>query len=176
MTRKWIYASLTAIVFLATAACATQTGALGSQTEEALLRALDDERHAQAVYQAVMDRHGEIRPFSNVIHAERRHESFLLDLFKEYEITIPRDPWPARALEAPETRRESCVQAVEAEKANVEMYDELLELVAEPDIREIFTRLRDASEQRHLPAFERCSESNPGRGHGRDRGRGRGGC
>ena len=166
-----IYASLTAIVFLATAACATQSGALGSRTEEALLRALDDERHAQAIYQAVMDRHGEIRPFSNIIRAEERHELFLLDLFKKYEVAVPQDPWPARALEAPDTVRESCAQAVEAEKANLDMYDELLELVEEPDIRDIFKRLRDASKERHLPAFKRCSESNRGRGRG-DRGRG----
>ncbi len=170
MKKPRIYAALAAIIFLVSAAGATQAGALGSTTEDALLRALDDERHAQAVYQAVIDRHGEIRPFSNVIRAEERHESFLVDLFKKYEIAIPRDPWPDRALEAPATLREACAQAVEAEKANLEMYDELLELVTEPDVRDIFMRLRDSSEERHLPAFERCSESNRSRSRGRGRG------
>ena len=171
MRRLRVFASLAAIVFLSSVACATQgqTGALDSQTEDALLRALDDERHVQALYQAVMDRHGSIRPFSNVIKAEERHESYLLDLFNKYEIVIPRNSWPEQTLEVPATPREACAQAVEAEKANLGMYDEFLEFVAEPDIREVFTRLLDASKERHLPAFERCSD-NRGRGRGRGNG------
>lgn len=166
-----VFASLAAVTVLASAAAATQgpTGALESRTENALLRALDDERHAQALYQAVMDRHGSVRPFSNIVKAEERHASQLLGLFERYEIEIPRNPWPERELEVPATLREACVQAVEAEKANLGMYDEFLEFVAEPDIREVFTRLREASKERHLPAFERCSD-NRGRGRGRGRG------
>ena len=170
MRRLQRYAWLAAIVLLASTASAiqSQTGALDSQTENALQQALDDERHAQALYQAVMDRHGSVRPFSNIIKAEKRHESFLLDLFRKYEIEIPQNFWSERTLEVPATPREACAQAVEAEKANVEMYDVFLEFVEEPEIREVLTRLRDASEERHLPAFERCSD---GRGRGRGRGR-----
>lgn len=149
-------------------------GDLGEQTHEALLRALEDERHAQAIYQAVMDRQGEVRPFSNIRLAEERHESCLLDLFEKYEIEPPDDPWQQRVIEVPETRSEACAIAVEAEKANIALYDELLQDIERSDIRDVFTRLRNASLERHLPAFERCGTGGGKGGQGQGRGQGQG--
>jgi rubrerythrin len=139
----------------------------GEPTREALLRALDDERHAKATYQAVLNRHGEVRPFSNIRSAEQRHESYLLDLLEEYEMDLPVDPWLQQEIEIPDTLREACAQAIEAERANIAMYDELLEIVEAAEVRDVFTRLRGASEERHLPAFQRCGGNGRGRGGGR---------
>lgn len=149
-------------------------GSLDIQTQEALLRALDDERHAQAMYRAVIDQHGEVMPFAHVIQAEARHESRVLDLLEKYQVEIPADPWPGRELESEGTVDEACAQAVEAEKANIGMYDELLGLELPRDIRNVFTRLRSASEEHHLPAFGRCSQSESCQGCGRGGGRGAG--
>ena len=40
--------------------------------EAVLLEALDDERKAEATYAAVIEKFGEVRPFINIIDAERR--------------------------------------------------------------------------------------------------------
>ena len=47
-------------------------GSLGAGTEEALLRALEDERASAAFYGAVIASQGEVRPFTNIVHAEVR--------------------------------------------------------------------------------------------------------
>lgn len=171
--RRWVLASHPVTLQDEVAAPAQGSAApetsigLDPKTEQALLRALDDERHAQAVYRTVLERHGEVRPFSKIIHAEERHASYLLSLFDTYGLDGPPDPWPDRELTAPETLHEACARAIEAEKANIAMYDELLAFVEEPDIREVFVRLQSASEQNHLPAFERCGGARRGRGRGR---------
>ena len=164
----------TTLMLLASGAMAEEPTPLSPRSEEALLLALDDERHAQALYQAVMQEHGEIRPFSNIIHGEQRHESFLLELMETYGMEVPADPWPERTIEVPDTIREACVQAIAAEKANIKLYDELLEDIVEADIRDTFNHLRNASAEHHLPAFERCSGSASGRGRGRGQGHGGG--
>lgn len=148
---------------------------LTPETVHALELALNDERHAQALYRAVMEEHGEVRPFSNIIRGERRHESFLLELFESYRLDVPPDPWLEQEMEVPATLREACVQAIEAEKANIELYDELMEGIAEADILQTFTYLRNASAEHHLPAFERCSGVASGGGRGMGPGKGRGG-
>ncbi len=164
----------TTLMLLAGGAVAEETPPLSPRSEEALLLALDDERHAQALYQAVMQEHGEIRPFSNIIRGEQRHESFLLELMETYGVDVPTDPWAERTIEVPETIREACVQAIAAEKANIKLYDGLLEDIVEADVRDTFNHLRNASAEHHLPAFERCSGSASGRGKGRGQGHGGG--
>jgi hypothetical protein len=48
--------------------------------------------------------------------------------------------------------------AVNAEIANRDLYGRTLlpAVISYPDITAVMTRLRDASEQNHLPAFRRC--------------------
>ena len=38
-----------------------------------MIDAINDEYHARAFYNAVIDKFGEIRPFSNIVQAETRH-------------------------------------------------------------------------------------------------------
>jgi hypothetical protein len=40
----------------------------------------------------------------------------------------------------------------------VALYDRLMKTVKEPDLLEVFERLRWASQERHLPAFRRHAE------------------
>jgi hypothetical protein len=40
-----------------------------------LLEALDDERKAEATYEAIIERFGPVRPFINIVGAETRHSS-----------------------------------------------------------------------------------------------------
>jgi hypothetical protein len=135
---------------------------LTPDAEAALGAALQDERHAEAFYAAVTAKFGDARPFSNIIEAERQHESMLIGLYETYGVAIPENGYATGALEAPaapETLRGACKIGVEAEIANRDLYDvNLLPAVAAyPDITFVMQRLRDASEENHLPAFQRCA-------------------
>jgi hypothetical protein len=134
---------------------------LTPEAQEALGAALQDERHAEAFYASVMDKFGEVRPFSKIITAERQHEAMLIDLYKSYGIDIPENGYATGGLAAPaapETLVDACRIGVEAEIANRDLYDGniLPAVMAYPDITQAMQRLRDASEENHLPAFERC--------------------
>ena len=119
----------------------------------ALDRALDDERHALAFYEAVMAKHGQRRPFANIVRAERRHAAALLAEYERLGLTPPTDR--ARSFTVPPTFREACDAAEFAEIENVRIYDELLPAVTDERVRDVFRNLRGASQERHLPAFRR---------------------
>jgi hypothetical protein len=144
---------------------------LSDNGKAAVLRALDDEYHAEAVYAATLATFGDVRPFSNIIKAERKHQAALLGLMETYGIVAPANGFltgekPIGAL--PATLAEVCAVGVEAEIENARLYDEdLLPAVAgHPDIIRVFTNLRDASINNHLPAFERCAAGG-GKGKGK---------
>ena len=108
-----------------------------------------------------MAKFGDVRPFSNIINAERQHEAMLIDLYETYGVAVPENGYATGALAAPvapETLVDACKIGVEAEIANRDLYDgNLLPAVAAyPDITLVMQRLRDASEENHLPAFQRC--------------------
>ncbi|MDP8222974.1 MAG: DUF2202 domain-containing protein [Candidatus Lernaella stagnicola] len=155
---------------------------LDQKTQDALAASINDEYKAQALYAKIMEKFGPQRPFANIIQGESRHIEMLKPLFTRYGVEVPADDWASK-LEAPGTMLEACKEGVTAEKENVAMYDGFLSFVKENDIREVFTYLRDASQNNHLPAFERCvargGEMGPGRGMGRGQkdgmGQGRGG-
>jgi rubrerythrin len=153
-------------------------------TEQALLLALEDERHAEAIYRAVLARHGDVRPFAHIVQAEVRHQQYLLNLLGSYAIAVPDNPWAGDAgkeIPVADTLKDACREAMEAEKANIALYDDLLAELEDSQVRQVFERLQSASQDHHLRAFERCAEGRmgPGRGMGRGQGRagmGGGGC
>jgi rubrerythrin len=154
-----------------------------SSLADVLREALIDEYQAIAFYQKVIDAVGPVRPFVNIIEAEQTHVNALLPLFERYGVPLPEGTLTTQFL-APASVLEACRIAVEAEKANVAMYERLLSATEAPDVRAVLLRLQEASRDRHLPAFERCvareagegagSRSGAGGGRGRRRGFGRG--
>lgn len=122
---------------------------------EALDTAIDDERHAIAFYTAVMEKHGERRPFSNIIIAERRHESALLEEYKRLGLDVPDNRWAEHEFEVSDSFAEVCDASAVAEIRNGQIYDALIADCEEPMVREVFERLRWASVERHLRAFRR---------------------
>ena len=142
---------------------------LDKKTQQALIDAINDEYKARATYQKVIDKFGAVRPFSNIIKAEETHIGELKMLFKKYGIEVPKDEWynkvPAFA-----TQTEACTAGVNAEIDNVKIYDGLLTFVKEQDIVDVFKRLRNASQDNHLPAFQRCA-GGTGQGQGRGKGK-----
>jgi hypothetical protein len=129
----------------------------------ALLEALDDEYKAVATYAQVIDDFGPIRPFVNIIEAERRHIEALRGLFERYDLEMPANPWPG-TIAGFESVDDACAAGVEGEIENAAMYQRLIDATHHTDIIEVFENLRRASQDNHLPAFERCTQ----RGHDGD--------
>jgi hypothetical protein len=123
----------------------------------ALHEALDDEYHAWATYDQVLRDFGLVRPFSNIRDAEARHIEALMQLFTQHGLAVPPNPWPGRVERYP-SMHDACAAAVEAEIANAALYERLLASTDRSDILSVFRNLRDASQERHLPAFRRCVE------------------
>ncbi|HHX82836.1 MAG TPA: DUF2202 domain-containing protein [Pseudomonadaceae bacterium] len=146
---------------------------------QALLAALDDEYHAHATYTQVLTDFGPVLPFANIVESEARHIQALLQLFERYALAVPPNTWPGRVPRYPDLLA-ACEAAVSAEVENAALYERLLAVIRHDDLREVLTALRDASQERHLPAFQRCvTRGGAGRGNrggGQGQGGGRGRC
>lgn len=136
---------------------AAEPAGLDEATRQALADALDDERRSQAFYAAVLERFGERRPYSHIVHAEGRHAAHLLALFEKHALPVPDDRWADATFDVPATFAAACAESAKAERENVALYDRLLEQVTDPEVRSVMEMLRNASASRHLPAFERCA-------------------
>lgn len=121
----------------------------------ALHEALEDEYCAWATYDQVISDFGEVRPFINIKEAEARHIKALCSLFDGYGITIPENTWPGQVTRY-KSLQEACQAGVEAEIENGGMYTRLLKSTDRSDILNVFRNLQQASQQNHLPAFQRC--------------------
>lgn len=174
MYRTITKAALAATLFAALAGSAIAAATLTDAAKSALGAALEDEYKAEAFYAAVMDKFGaSVRPFSNIINAERTHSSEVAALMKSHGLEVPKNPHlkDAKTAESvPSTLAEACKAGVKAEIDNRDLYaKQLLPAVASyPDIKVVFQSLRDASQNNHLPAFERCG-SGGGGGQGPNR-------
>jgi len=125
-----------------------------------------------------------VRPFSNVIRAERRHAEFLEALLTSRGLSVPAAAIPAD-VPAYAGVKEACVAAVEFETKNVALYDRLLAAGATAegapaagplpeDVKRAFEHNRMASLDHHKAAFERCAGVGSGQGMARGQGRGHG--
>lgn len=130
---------------------------LSERERAVLLEALDDEYHAWATYDQVITDFGDVAPFTNIREAEACHIEALLSLFHLFSLQAPHNSWPGRVERYPSLLA-ACEAGVSAEVANAGLYDRLLATTESPEIAVVLRRLRDASQQRHLPAFRRCVE------------------
>lgn len=126
--------------------------------EEALTIAIEDEYKARETYLSVLEKFGEVRPFSNILLAEENHISSLETLFNKYEITVPENNFKG-TIEVADTLKEMCEIGVQAEIDNAKLYKEkLIPSVTEySDVTLVFENLMSASENNHLKAFDNCN-------------------
>jgi hypothetical protein len=134
----------------------------------ALNEALNDEYLAWATYDQVIADFGEARPFSNIREAEARHIKALCTLFARYGLPVPENPWPGKVARYASLHA-ACEAGVTAEIANGEMYERLLGATQRPDILTVLRNLQEASQQRHLVAFQSCTQRSVGGGGGAGR-------
>lgn len=139
----------------------------------ALNEAIQDEYKARATYAKVIATFGEVRPFSNIIHAESRHIQALMGIYAKYNLPVPQDSWYGQ-VPVFRTLTDACAAGVQAELDNAAIYDTIMAKVNNPELLRIFTALRNASLERHLPAFQRGLNRGSGQGRGNGQGRGMG--
>lgn len=133
-------------------------GELPESAKEALDEAINDEYKAYSTYDAIIKKFGSIRPFSMIIRAEEQHISALKAIYDKYGLTIPENTL-AKKITPPVTIQQACQTGVDAEITNAALYrDKLLPLVTDyVDIVAVFENLMTASQEKHLPAFEKCN-------------------
>ena len=131
--------------------------------KQALITALtspDGEYAARAKYAAILAAFGAgIQPYANILEAENKHIAALQQQCQKFGVTIPEDAYWENVT-PPETLLEAAETGVLAENLNVAMYDDLLtKVVKYPSLVQVFTNLRAASLNNHLPAFEAAAEN-----------------
>ncbi|MBK9163202.1 MAG: DUF2202 domain-containing protein [Acidobacteria bacterium] len=124
---------------------------------------------AIAIYQQVNREFNDPRPFVNIVRAEMRHADMLKALFTKYGMEIPENPWPGN-VPTYKSVAEACKAGVEAEILNRDLYTRLFKTTERQDILDTYRALQRASEENHLPAFQRCGGGGGGRGPGMGRG------
>lgn len=136
------------------------SSSINTPTITLLQRALDaallDELKAENLYSTLLNAFGSIKPFINILRAEKKHSSAILSLYTVYNLIPP--IYKIDQIILPTTITEACLLGVQSEEANIKMYDDLLKDVHNfPDVIEVFQNLQRASQQNHLPAFKRCA-------------------
>lgn len=132
-------------------------GPVPAEVVEVITAGIVDEWHAYAVYDAVIDQFGAVRPFTNIQRAEAQHADAWATIFERYDLPLPTQP-VLEELPAFASLADACAVAAEAEIANMDLYDTMLTTLADyPDMLQVATALRAASADKHLPAFERCA-------------------
>ncbi|MDE3124911.1 MAG: DUF2202 domain-containing protein [Bacteroidota bacterium] len=124
-----------------------------------LQQALDDEYKSWTTYDWVIKNFGEVRPFINIREAETRHIEALLNLFQQYNVTPTANKWIGLTPKFTSVKN-ACAAAVVGELENVALYNTLLKSTTKQDILNVYHALRTASQERHLPAFQRCANKN----------------
>lgn len=122
---------------------------------EALHLALDDEYHALAVYQQVIADFGEVTPFVEIVQSESRHIDALLKQFEKHGLIPPENSWSGN-IPSFESMQAACQAGVEAELANVALYEQLFSMTDDAGLIQVFTNLSRASQESHLPEFQSC--------------------
>lgn len=126
--------------------------------EEMLVYALQDEYTAKAEYIYIMETFDVTKPFSNIKTSEESHIALLLPLFEAYGIVVIDDE-SMNHLFAIDSLQEAFEIGVVAEINNIAMYELFLTQELPDDLRDVFIKLRDASEN-HLAAFEKNAAKN----------------
>lgn len=118
----------------------------------------EGEYAALASYQAVLDEFGDVEPYATIKDAEARHADALARQLERMGVEVPDNPYLG-LIPAPADLQSAATAWAEGEVANVELYDSLLEAASDERLERVFTNLRRASAEEHLPAFELAAEN-----------------
>lgn len=122
----------------------------------------EGEYAASAQYQAVVDEFGPVEPYVSIQAAEEQHVDALTRQLERLGVTVPPNPYTGR-ISAPTDLEAAATAWAAWETENIALYDRLLEEVrGDEPLTRVFTNLRSASQEIHLPTFE-AAAANGGR-------------
>lgn len=114
---------------------------------------------AAAAYEAVIERYGNVEPYVSIHRAELMHVAALVRQLERMGVSPPPNPWTGR-IPAPDSLQAAARAWADGEVANIALYDRLLTRTdGDTALARVFTNLRRASEQSHLPLFRRAAEN-----------------
>jgi hypothetical protein len=114
----------------------------------------DGEYKASAEYQAVIDEFGPVEPYVSIQAAEERHIDALTRRLERLGVAVPPNPY-AGTISAPADLEAAAEAWATEEVDNVALYDRLLaEVSGDSALTRVFTNLRRASQEVHLPVLE----------------------
>jgi hypothetical protein len=121
---------------------------------------IQDEYRSRATYARVLVDFPNQKPFSNIVEAEVQHISAVSTLFTNRGLAVPADTYAIDAVSSFSTLVAACSAAANGESATYKMYEDFLAKLAEEpaDVVNVFTNLRNASRDKHLPAFINCAK------------------
>ena len=165
--KKILSSTILSGIALATIASFAPVSALepsDAELEKMFTVLINDEYKAQAEYEALIEEFGAVNPFVRIVKAEARHIDALETLFDAYDFDIPEDNGDKYAV-VPDSLEEAYAIGVEADIANIDLYEDYLKQDLPEDVERVFTNLMKASEN-HLRAFENAVDGNIGTGLG----------
>ena len=165
--KKWIAFAITSIfgvgLLFSIQLEASSVDTASLDMEDMIILALEDEYLAKATYEVIIEQYGEVKPFTNIVKAEQTHIDLLLPLFETYQISLPEDV-DKEMVVIPATIEEALQIGVDAEIANIVLYEAFLETDIPDDVRVVFEKLMAASEN-HLEAFSNALDGSSGLGN-----------
>jgi hypothetical protein len=109
------------------------------------------------LYRSVLEDFPGAAPFAMIAASEARHVEALQMLLTRRQQAPASSVWAPASFPPFSSVPAACAAGVEAETADAAFYDRYLGRADLPqDVRSVFTNLRAASLEHHLPAFERC--------------------
>lgn len=129
---------------------------LSEQEAADLALAIQEEYTAMNTYQAIMEELGEVQPFFRIARSEQQHVNALIRVAERYGVEVPENAGEVADIEW-STLEEACQLGVTFEQLDADLYDELLANTSSPALIRVYTNLKRASLNNHLPAFEACN-------------------
>jgi len=112
---------------------------------------------AEARYAAFIDAFGSVQPYVSIKTAEEQHIRALTQQLERFGAEVPANPYLDQS--APADLEAAAQAGIKGEKSNVAMYDKLLPQVTDTGLTRVFTNLRRASLETHLPLLEAAAEN-----------------
>lgn len=80
----------------------------------------------------------------------------MIPFFAKYGEPIPSNPYLGM-ITGYDSFKEACLAGVNAEIENVALYDKIYSMTNDLELIAVFNNLQSASQNKHLPAFNRCA-------------------